>query len=250
MNVAREGGTRSIVLSARAQWERMLGWALATAGALALLGGFHSMARTRYSFEQVAFLISGGFGGLVLLTAALGLLLIADLRDEEHKAGGVERLLGSTVPVAGGRRATRLAVVALLAAGAVLVVVAWRIAARTADLDTALEGAVVGAVGVMATVGGVAGATVGTRSRLRRKLRHLDELVHQFVGEPAVESGPPARLSPDGAITDTAWTVPNLRRFHRQGCPALVHAEGERFTVSPAATQLEPCRLCWPDPSV
>lgn len=250
MNAAAEGQTRRIVLSARAQWERVLGWALALAGALALLGGFHSMARSRYGFEQVAFLISGGFGGLGLVSAAIGLLLIADLRDEEHKAGRVEYLLGGAVPEANGRRGGRLAVVSLLVVGATFVVVAWRVASRTADLDRALDGAVVGAIGVMATVAGVAGATVGTRARLRRKLRHLDALVHQFVGQQPAVSGGPALPSADGASTDIAWSTATLRRFHRQGCQALLQAEGERFTVSPATTNLEPCRLCWPESSV
>lgn len=69
----------------RNQWDRVLAWVLAAAGALALILGWLGVTDTPYSWEQIPFVISGGLGGIYLLGLGAMLWFSADLRDEWRK---------------------------------------------------------------------------------------------------------------------------------------------------------------------
>lgn len=69
----------------RNQWDRVLAWLLAGAGALALILGWLGVTDTPYSWEQIPFVISGGLGGIYLLGLGAMFWFSADLRDEWRK---------------------------------------------------------------------------------------------------------------------------------------------------------------------
>ncbi|MGQ0625658.1 MAG: hypothetical protein ACT4PP_13555 [Sporichthyaceae bacterium] len=66
----------------RVQWDRVGAVVAALAGILVLVLGYLGTSDTQYIAEQIPYLLSGGLGGLVLLTIAAVLWLSADLRDE------------------------------------------------------------------------------------------------------------------------------------------------------------------------
>ena len=77
----------------RAQWDRVLGFGLVAAGAVALVVAYEKAADTRYLAEQITVLISGGLGGLFCLGAGATLLVCADIRDEWRKLDRIEGVL-------------------------------------------------------------------------------------------------------------------------------------------------------------
>src|SRR5581483_6678216 len=77
----------------RAQWDRVLGFALVAAGAIALVVAYEKAADTRYLAEQITVLISGGLGGIFCLGAGATLLVCADIRDAWRKLDRIEAVL-------------------------------------------------------------------------------------------------------------------------------------------------------------
>jgi hypothetical protein len=77
----------------RAQWDRVLGFCLVAAGAVALVVAYEKAADTRYLAEQITVLISGGLGGIFSLGAGATLLVCADIRDEWRKLDRIESVL-------------------------------------------------------------------------------------------------------------------------------------------------------------
>lgn len=77
----------------RAEWDRVAGFALIVLGALALLFGYLGVRHSPYVAEELAFIISGGLGGLFLLGLGGIFLISADLRDEWRKLDRIEALL-------------------------------------------------------------------------------------------------------------------------------------------------------------
>jgi hypothetical protein len=77
----------------RAQWDRVLGFVLVAAGAIALVVAYEKAASTRYLAEQITVLISGGLGGIFCLGAGATLLVCADIRDEWRKLDRIEGVL-------------------------------------------------------------------------------------------------------------------------------------------------------------
>jgi hypothetical protein len=179
----------------RAEWDRMLAVILIVAGAAALVFGYWGIAHARYTLDGMAFLVSGGLGGLFLLGLGATLLLSADLHDEWRKFDRIEAALAelaehrteAPVPVPDTPVLNRLGVLAVDAG-----VPAGRPARRlgwlglglavlcggggfwlTAQADTARVGAggiAVAAVGVL-VVGVVAVTQI---LRLRRALRRRE----------------------------------------------------------------------------
>jgi hypothetical protein len=74
----------------RVQWDRFGGALLMLCGGAALLVGWVGVSRSVYPAEQLAYVISGGLGGLFLLGAGATLWLSADLRDEWRLLDGLE----------------------------------------------------------------------------------------------------------------------------------------------------------------
>ena len=77
----------------RAEWDRILGWSAVGAAVLALLLGYRGVSESLSTGRQLAYLISGGVGGLMLVAVGVTLLLSADLRDEWRKLDQIEEAL-------------------------------------------------------------------------------------------------------------------------------------------------------------
>ena len=214
----------------RAEWDRLLGWALAATAAVALLTGGRAVAGSRFGSDAVAHLVSGGVGGLILLACSLAALLCADLRDEATKLADIETALGRSAGPAPGR-GVRLACLGLGAVGIIVVVVGWGRAARTADLDRALGGLAVAAVGALLVAAGVAVHILANRQRVRVR---VGALMAAYAGGPA-----------DVAAVDDVrrYTADGLSRYHRRACPALASAPGPSRPVD-GVSGLEPCLIC------
>ncbi|HEX3610227.1 MAG TPA: hypothetical protein VHU88_00930 [Sporichthyaceae bacterium] len=66
----------------RVQWDRAGAVLAAVVGVVLLIAGYHGVSGTQYIAEQIPYVISFGFGTIVLFTVAAVLWISADLRDE------------------------------------------------------------------------------------------------------------------------------------------------------------------------
>ena len=83
----------------RAEWDRVAGFGLIGLGALFVLLGYLGVRNTPFVAEQMAYMASGGIGGLFCLGFGVGLLLSADFHDEWRKLDRLEaELRGDAVP--------------------------------------------------------------------------------------------------------------------------------------------------------
>ena len=83
----------------RAEWERGLGILLISVGGLGLLLGYRGVAESVFVGQQLAYVVSGGLGGLFLGAVGVGLLVSADLHDEWRKLDRIESAVrGEAVP--------------------------------------------------------------------------------------------------------------------------------------------------------
>jgi len=83
----------------RAEWDRVLGFTLIALGAVLLVLGYIGVSDSPYVAEQLAYIVSGGLGGLFLLGAGATLLILADLHDEWRKLDRVEAMLSGQIPL-------------------------------------------------------------------------------------------------------------------------------------------------------
>jgi hypothetical protein len=74
----------------RAEWDRVAGFGLIGLGALLLVLGYSGVSRSPYVAEQLAYVVSGGLGGLFCLGVGGVLLISADLHDEWRKLDRIE----------------------------------------------------------------------------------------------------------------------------------------------------------------
>ena len=87
----------------RSEWDRVAGWALVALGAVLLIIGWRGVADTAFVADELAFLASGGLGGVFCLGLGVGLLVSADLHDEWRKLDRIEAALrGDPDPVGSG----------------------------------------------------------------------------------------------------------------------------------------------------
>ncbi len=77
----------------RSEWDRVLGFALIVAGAIALVLGYIGVSDSPYVAEELAYIVSGGIGGLFLLGVGASFLMSADLKDEWRKLDRIEAIL-------------------------------------------------------------------------------------------------------------------------------------------------------------
>lgn len=77
----------------RSEPDRVLAWLAIALGAVALLFGYRGVSNSLFVGKELAYIISGGLGGLFLLGLGIGLLLSADLRDEWHKLDRIEEAI-------------------------------------------------------------------------------------------------------------------------------------------------------------
>ena len=74
----------------RSEWDRVAGYGLVLLGALFLLLGYHGVKTSPFLAEELAYIASGGLGGIFCLGLGVGLLLSADLHDEWRKLDRIE----------------------------------------------------------------------------------------------------------------------------------------------------------------
>jgi hypothetical protein len=225
----------------RAESDRVAGWALVVVAVVWLAVGARLVSSALYTPDQVATVISGGLGAVVVLLLGLTLLLAADTRDEERKLGRIDALLGPAPlpPAEEGVTRRRRTVAALgVAAGAVLVVTGWWKAADALRVDRAMDGLVLSAAGV-AVVAAV--LTVGAARGRRRLARQARVVLARVVTVKTTVQ--PAPVHTNGS-NGTRWTAAGLRHFHVAACPALAGIGPEERTPVHLDCNLEPCLLC------
>jgi hypothetical protein len=250
-----------------AERERAAAWATMLAGGSAIAFGARQVAASGSGAEEIAYLVSCGLGGLLAVLVGIGLLLIADVRDQGIKLARIERVLaGEPLPDpratilelrdgessdAMGRHGVRRVVLFgrwvavpsfLVAAGAIVVSVGWYRAATTGRLSVALQGLVAAGIGSLLAVLGIAVAGLRASANIRRqKARLLRSLV--VTADDDRPAG--AEAEDDGGL----WTAEGLHRTHRAGCAALAMAAAPPRRTRRDDRGLVPCLLCQ-DPEV
>lgn len=97
----------------RAQWDRVGGVALSGIGLLAIVLGWVGVSGSGLTAEQVPYVVSGGLGGIALITIGCTMWLSADLQDEWRRLDELEerlaelRVLGDNGAVPSSPPATR-----------------------------------------------------------------------------------------------------------------------------------------------
>jgi hypothetical protein len=221
-----------------AERERAAAWAAMLAGGSGIAFGARQVAASGSGAEEIAYLVSCGLGGLLAVLVGIGLLLIADVRDQGIKLARIERVLGVDVHrvVLFGRWVAVPSI--LVAAGTILVAGGWHRAATTGRLSVALQGLVVAGIGLLVAVLGIGTAGLRASAAIRRHkarlFRSLDVPVD--LDRPAV--GPEAE--DDGEL----WTAEGLHRTHRAGCAALTMAAAPPRRTRRDDRGLVPCLLC------
>lgn len=74
----------------QAQWDRALGIVLIAVGGIGLLLGYRGVSEAVFVGQQLAYVVSGGLGGLFLGAVGVSLLVSADLHDEWRKLDRIE----------------------------------------------------------------------------------------------------------------------------------------------------------------
>ncbi len=74
----------------KSQWDRIAAVACAIGGVVLLVVGYQGIADSPYVAEELAYLISGGLGGVFLLGIGATLYISADMHDEWRKLDRIE----------------------------------------------------------------------------------------------------------------------------------------------------------------
>jgi hypothetical protein len=74
----------------KSQWDRIAAVVCAVGGVILLVVGYQGIADSPYVAEELAYLISGGLGGVFLLGVAATLYISADMHDEWRKLDRIE----------------------------------------------------------------------------------------------------------------------------------------------------------------
>jgi len=77
----------------KSQWDRVAAVACAIGGVVLLIVGYQGIADSPYVAEELAYLISGGLGGVFLLGVAATLYISADMHDEWRKLDRIEEAI-------------------------------------------------------------------------------------------------------------------------------------------------------------
>ena len=252
----------------RAQWDRVLGFCLVAAGAIALVVAYEKAADTRYLAEQITVLISGGLGGLFCLGAGATLLVCADIRDEWRKLDRIESVLleirdelalprssepepesdpsGPTPPEKGSRlvgRALAVPAAILGAVGLIITIGGWEASASTTRASSAFNAAGWSAAGLILAGVGAAALIVGLKRSVRlREVAVLTPVALEGARRAARRSGNDDTAPGDGSVRYAA----GLHHFHRPGCAALADLATDACDRAAAAERLAPCPLCEP----
>lgn len=253
----------------RAEGDRLLAWILIAVGAVLVVATFIGVSGTPFVADQLAYIASGGIGGLFLLACGLTLMVSADHHDEWRKLDRIEQaLLGQdeaeTIwldppgaplrrprPVAGEERPAARAglparslvmAVAVLAAG-VIIAVGWAQASGTASQGVAARGLTVSLAGLFVMLVGAAAILGPSRQRLSARRAHL---LRGFLlaDAPAGFAASPARRSMPTATPETVFVSSGLSRYHLAGCPALAGLSAQPVARVQIDSKLQGCELC------
>ncbi len=74
----------------KSQWDRIAAVACVIGGVILLIVGYQGIADSPYVAEELAYLISGGLGGVFLLGIGATLYVSADMHDEWRKLDRIE----------------------------------------------------------------------------------------------------------------------------------------------------------------
>ena len=234
----------------RTQWDWVVGSTLIGVAAVVLVVTWVGVSGSRYVSDELSYIASGGLGGLVLLGLGAVLVTTAGLADEWRKLNRVEDALPfagpdeRTDPAALVRRARVVAAGGMLVAVAFLVP-AWVKISGNAQVKPGLGALTWGVVGLV--IGGlIAGlATMGVQRRIQRRKRGLFG-----AWALALDAGADADAGRDAAPVADAGSVlvaDELTRFHRPGCPAVTGVATRRVDRRAIPADLEPCELCEAD---
>jgi hypothetical protein len=164
----------------RAERDRAAAYVLIALGAAAVLVCWIGVSGTPFVADQLAYIASGGIGGLFLLALGLALLVSADHHDEWRKLDRIEEALGGT-PAAGGPgngsftrpgegRKHGLGVLGLGAVCAVIIIaIGWSRASGTGDHGVATEGTTMSIAGLLVALASAAAYLLPSRQRLLRR---------------------------------------------------------------------------------
>ena len=251
----------------RAQADRVLGFALVAAGAVALVIGYEKAADTRYLAEQITVLISGGLGGIFCLGAGATLLVCADIRDEWRKLDRIEAVLVHMSDALGlppppgppestGGRPGRLSkpvvtssALVVMAVGGILVATGWQASASTTVGSKAVDAAGWSSAGVVVAGLGAAALIVSLKRAVRiREATVLSPVALYGAWQEAGLRMAVGRRPADrdvGPATTVRYAA-GLRHFHRPGCAAVTDVATDGCERAVAAERLAPCPLCEP----
>ncbi len=87
----------------RTYWDRLGAIGCTIAGVIVLGFGWHGVSQSAYPAGQIPYVVSDGFGGLLLLGVAAILWISADLRDEWTKLDSLDQHLETLIELAGGQ---------------------------------------------------------------------------------------------------------------------------------------------------
>jgi hypothetical protein len=77
----------------RAEWDRVTGFALIILGAIVLYAGYDGVGNSAYVAEQLAYVVSGGLGGIFLLAVGATFLIRSDLHDHWRQLDRIETVI-------------------------------------------------------------------------------------------------------------------------------------------------------------
>lgn len=222
----------------RARWDWTLGFALMGLGAVLVVAGSIGVSGSRFASDQLAYIVSGGLGGLLLLGAGATLVITAGLSDEWRKLDRVERALPyPTVPGPSAealvRRGRLLAGVGMLIT-VIFLVFAWVRASGEADPEPGLEAIGTGVVGLVIGALVAALATMWLKRRIQLRKSRL------FAPWFQAETTPAPRPARNGRVLVAA----GLTRFHLSGCPAVAGMQTREINRGQIPDELAPCELC------
>jgi hypothetical protein len=222
--------------------------------------------------------VSGGAAGIALIILGVGLLLVAQIRAERQRLGGVVDLMGkavarSGIPVpasANGQalgatplsgepflfqvKNARILALVFCIVGFAGIVLGWNGMAKTANADEQLPYIVSGGVGGVALVlFGVAILFLAQIRTERAKLMIVLELMATAISRFG-ESPSPLSAAPGTSSQMTARpasgviVVAGPSTYHREDCRLIEGKAGlDRVTLDVAeASGLSPCRVCKP----
>jgi hypothetical protein len=235
----------------RAEGDRLVGFGCLGGGALLVVLAYWGLSDSADPAQGMAYLSSGGIGGLFLVGLGSTLLLSADLRDTWRKLRGLERsaMNGGSSPQdqsanqlvgqssTGGGYAPVAAGIGMGVSLGILVF-GWNHIATDGSADEAFEGLAVAATGLL-VCGLVAGSfIVVMRRAVERRARSL------FAPWLSSTAWTPPLFDHHGGSSGTVLIAEGLGRYHVAGCLALAGLETKLVPADGVAADLTPCLLC------